>query len=131
VPILTVCVSIPMKENTSASAPSGARRVYSPSALVTVPIPGDPCTTTVTPGNGKPSDAEVTVPVTVRCCAYALPAKAKISAKVIIKRFLIKRKFKLKIIGTYLLNSIPKYIVVAHDKYKLFFLFISQKLQLF
>ena len=68
--------SIPMQENTRVLPVGTLRRVYLPEASVMTPLVV-PWTKTDAPMTGRPSSAEVTVPVTVRFCANAMPKLAQ------------------------------------------------------
>src|SRR5690606_15852318 len=75
-----------MNENTSTSVEL-TLRLYRPSVSVAVPR-AVPLTTTETPGRGVPSDASVTLPATVCCCACKLnsmQAQQKVSKILFIK----------------------------------------------
>src|SRR5690606_1270099 len=69
-PTVISWASYPMNENTRTSD-EVTSRLYLPSVSVAVPR-AVPFTTTKTPGSGVPSDASVTLPVTVRCWACKL-----------------------------------------------------------
>jgi hypothetical protein len=64
-----------MSRNTSVTSWSGTRaRTKLPLSRVWVDW-SPPCTDTVTPASGAPVDESVTLPVTERSCARAVPAR--------------------------------------------------------